>query len=81
MYVWYDPWVAPDPMMPVYFRENTDWIIARKIPCFSGIQMSSGSISQLHMCMGSKRKKSMAGDSHTLLFACFPENVCYQSMI
>lgn len=23
----------------------------------------------------------MAGDSHTLLFACFPENVCYQSMM
>lgn len=22
MYVWGDPWVAPDPMMPVYFREN-----------------------------------------------------------
>lgn len=19
-----DPWVAPDPMMPVYFRESTD---------------------------------------------------------
>lgn len=24
MYVRCDPWVAPDPMMPVYFRENTD---------------------------------------------------------